>query len=119
MGGEVERLIISLAGGEDVEAASKWLFDRKRCQQFKAGELHMSHPASLEGIECYPHRALCEASAQVRPLNVHGRDARQAARGPRRQQESPWDGHPAGGRWQTLHGTRGASAGLQAVRASW
>ncbi len=43
----------SVTAGEHVEATGKWLIDAKHGQQFKADQLHTSHPASAEGIERY------------------------------------------------------------------
>jgi exodeoxyribonuclease V alpha subunit len=45
--------ISAVTAGEHVEATGNWVVDRAHGQQFKAAELHASHPSSAEGIQRY------------------------------------------------------------------
>jgi exodeoxyribonuclease V alpha subunit len=45
--------LVSVSAGEQVEATGLWVFDPQHGEQFKADEIHLHPPSTIEGIEKY------------------------------------------------------------------
>src|SRR5437868_4662682 len=45
--------LLSVTAGEQLEATGSWCFDPQHGEQFKADEMHVKPPSTVEGIEKY------------------------------------------------------------------